>query len=384
MWLWRHRVGVQWGVGSGVWAAAFLSGACPTNHAARRHISPRTCAHLGQVRPSKQGPGGGEVGNEPIISDPTRLRALLLFSGPTGNKSTLGGHLRKSGWVEASEIDNDAETGGGWSHDLMNDAVFTSIMADAHAGKFDALVVAHPCSTFSVSRFFDASKSGNKDPGPPPVRTAEHPDGLPDDLIDPRHQKELKNSTKLLDRMVQVCIAAHSSTKKTTIVLENPSDRSIKGSNAYQDDVSNHGSLWATSQFKALKESIPLSSMCTFAQCMFNRGVTQKYTTLWYTNDAARLLDQLNKPAYQCNHSSPSEWAGGRGPNGEWLSAKSAAYPEALNAFLAQALTAARTGDPRPVDAVTKSRSAPSEKADGSALFLYRRLAAAYSRIIFE
>jgi len=271
----------EWGVGSGF----SLRGVSNKSRCAATHLpadlrAPRSSAPV-----------------KAIISDPTRLRALLLFSGPTGNKSTLGGHLRKSGWVEASEIDNDAETGGGWSHDLMNDAVFTSIMADAHAGKFDALVVAHPCSTFSVSRFFDASKSGNKDPGPPPVRTAEHPDGLPDDLIDPRHQKELKNSTKLLDRMVQVCIAAHSSTKKTTIVLENPSDRSIKGSNAYQDDVSNHGSLWATSQFKALKESIPLSSMCTFAQCMFNRGVTQKYTTLWYTNDAARLLDQLNKPA---------------------------------------------------------------------------------------
>ena len=101
--------------------------------------------------------------------------------------------------------------------------------------------------------------------------------------------------------MVQVCIAAHSSPKKTTIVLENPADRSVKGSNAYQKDVSNHGSLWATSQFKSLKDSIPLSSMCTFAQCMFNGGVKQKYTTLWYTNDAARLLDQLNQPAYQCN-----------------------------------------------------------------------------------
>ena len=72
---------------------------------------------------------------------------------------------------------------------------------------------------------------------------------------------------------------------------------------------------------------------------MFNGGFKQKYTTLWYTNDAARLLDQLGQPAYQCNHSSHSEWAGGRGPSGEWLSAKSAAYPEALNAFLAQALS---------------------------------------------
>ena len=334
----------------------------------RKPLAPATTKR--NAADTGQGPGGGEGGNQPILSDPTSLCALLLFSGPTGRTSTLGGHLKRSGWAEVSEIDNDAETGGGWSHDLMNDAVFTSIMADAHAGKFDALMVAHPCSTFSVSRHFDARNSGNKDSGPPPVRTAEYPDGLPDDLIDPRHQKELKQSIKLLDRMVQVCIAAHSSPKKTTIVLENPSDRSVKGSNAYQKDVSNHGSLWATSQFKSLKDSIPLSSMCTFAQCMFNGGVKQKYTTLWYTNDAARLLDQLNQPAYQCNHSSHSEWAGGRGPSGEWLSAKSAAYPEALNAFLAQALTAARTGDPRPVDAVTKSRSAPREKAAGSNDFL--------------
>jgi hypothetical protein len=47
-------------------------------------------------------------------------------------------------------------------------------------------MIAFPCSTFSVSRFFDATVDGH-DSGPPIVRDHDHPDGIPD--LDPKHVK---------------------------------------------------------------------------------------------------------------------------------------------------------------------------------------------------
>ena len=40
----------------------------------------------------------------------------------------------------------------------------------ASAGEFDGMMIAFPCSTASISRFFDASGGTGGDRGPPPVR----------------------------------------------------------------------------------------------------------------------------------------------------------------------------------------------------------------------
>ena len=59
-------------------------------------------------------------------------------------------------------FDNDGEEGGGWQHDLLNDSTYASLLSRAAAGEFDAIMVAFPCSTFSISRFFDAASSPTK------------------------------------------------------------------------------------------------------------------------------------------------------------------------------------------------------------------------------
>ena len=124
------------------------------------------------------------------------------------------------------------------------------------------------------------------------------------------------NANRMLDRMVEVMIAAYNSPRRTTLIVEHPSDRSIPGTAQHMADVS-HGSLWATSQFKRLQAAIPKSSMATFANCRLD-GDSQKYITLWYTNDAARVLDALNGPEYQCNHppGTHKSMAGGRDARG--------------------------------------------------------------------
>ena len=290
---------------------------------------------------------GGQDSSNPSTastSDRDSLCALNLFSGPYARAEGLSPRLKQQfGWRRVIDIDNDPDASGGWTHDLLNDETFSKVLMLATRGAFDAMMVAFPCSTFSASRLFPSNP-----PGPPPVRSKTHPDGLPDEEIDPKYKRELRLTNTLLERTVQIVVAARNSTRKTTIILENPADRSIPGTKQYGVDTAAHGSIWATEAFKQLASAIPDSSMVTFAYCRFGSDY-QKYTTLWYTNEAGPILDQLNSPVYQCNHARHPKVAGGRRPDGTWASAAAAAYPAQLNIRLAMALTLARTGDPSPV-----------------------------------
>ena len=316
-------------------------------------------------RPPKQptdeplGPGPrpappGESAQVPLsaINAPAaapKLRFLDLFSGPYQRANGFAAAMRGLGW-QGDQIDNDAEVGGGWSHALMNDEVYARIKQAAAAGTYDAIMIAFPCSTFSASRFFDASaRDPTKQPGPPPVRTLDYPDGLPPDQIDPLHIKELNYSNRLLDRAVDVAITARASQRSTSIALENPSLRSKVGTTPYASDLENHSSIFCTTAFDRLRSSIGPSSTCTFAYCRLG-GDFQKYTTLFYTNDMAPVLDKLNGPDFQCNHrpGTHRKVAGGYLPSGRWSTEEAAPYPTTLCARLAEAFTVGRTGSSRP------------------------------------
>ena len=183
------------------------------------------------------------------------------------------------------------------------------------------------------------------DRGPPIIRTHSHPNGLPEGEIDPKHIMELKLSNLLLKRTVDIAIAAVRSPARATIIIENPADRSPGASIASSDEFKDHGSLFQTDQFKRLVAEAGLTKHATFAYCMLG-APHQKYTTLYYTPDAAAVLDVLNGPEYQCCHErgSHKKRAGGRGPDGSFVSGEAVAYPDQLNSILARALTLARTG----------------------------------------
>jgi len=277
------------------------------------------------------------------------LHMLNLFSGEYDRTGGLLAILTDMGWSHVTQIDNDAQVGGGWKHDLLNDELYTTILADAKRGKYDSVMIAFPCSTFSIARLFDASDESN-DRGPPPVRDDKHPDGLPIDQIDPAHVAELQRANLLLDRSVEIAIAAYRSPRKSTIVFENPADRSVVGTTPYLEEYSMHGSLFATTAMKRLESAIGPLKSCTFAFCRLGSEM-QKYTTLVYTPDASTVLDQLSSPKYQCNHpkNSHTKTAGGRKASGGWASSDAAAYPDLVNRTLAMAFTKARTGSTRPV-----------------------------------
>ena len=276
------------------------------------------------------------------------LSFLNLFSGPYQNhrEGGLSKTLRAFGWDSVTDFDNDRDLGGGWQDDLLNDSRYTEVLHQARAGAYDSIHCAYPCVTTTVARCFDASGEGGGR-GPIPVRSAEYPDGLPN--LPPKYKRELLNANRLLDRTIEVLIAAHQSPRRTTICFEGPADRSISGTAQHMADVS-HGSVFATSQFKRLQAAIPKSSMATFANCRFD-ATSQKYMTVWYTNDAAPILDELNKPEFQCNHQPGTHQAvaGGRDAYGFWLSTDTAHYMPGFCAKLGMAFTLARTGDPTPL-----------------------------------
>ena len=303
------------------------------------------------------------------------LRFLSLFSGPYARADGLSAHLKRAGWESVEQIDNDGEHGGGWAHDLLNDATFSRLLARLSAGEYDALMIAFPCSTFAVTRLFDATDGDGGDRGPPIIRDYDHPDGLPEDEVDPKHRRELRESNKLLERVVQLAIAARGSPARTTIVVENPSDRSPGASIASAPEFKRHGSLFRTSAFKQLVAAADLASHATFAYCRLGSEY-QKYTTLYYSPEAGSVLDALDGPDYKCNHprGTHGKRAGGRGPDGKFVSADAAAYPEPLNVILSRAFTIARTGGtvvPRAPTTAGERRSAAqqpqSEQPDDAA-----------------
>ena len=313
----------------------------------------RSASHL---QPSLGGDHPTEVHIEPASSGTTSindtprriLNFLNLFSGPYKRANGLSDRIKYFGWNDVTDLDNDASTGGGWADDLMNDSKYSMLIKHAKEGKFDSMMIAFPCSTFSIARFFDAP-DGHGDRGPEPIRNSDHPDGIPEDRLNPNQIKELRATNRLLDRTVDLAIAARLSPAKTTIVFENPADRTTRGTPHFMEGIP-HGSLFATSQIKRFKQSVNDISEVTFAFCRFG-GDSQKYTTLLYTNDAATVLDQLSGSDYQCNHpprSHKTQIAGGRTDNG-WASAAEAAYPEQLCVRLAMAFTCARTGQVTPL-----------------------------------
>ena len=71
--------------------------------------------------------------------------------------------LPEVGWSTAQQIDNDSQLGGGWWHDVMNDSTYARLMDLATRGHWHGMMIAISCSTYSPTRFFDASKG---DPAP--------------------------------------------------------------------------------------------------------------------------------------------------------------------------------------------------------------------------
>eukprot|EP00900_Chrysochromulina_parva_P005823 jgi/Chrpa1/15241/Chrysochromulina_OHIO_Genome00022542-RA len=122
-------------------------------------------------------------------------------------------------------------------------------------------------------------------------------------------------------------------------VIENPADRGDRRSPAFWEKHADHAPLWLQPAVATAIAGAAGARKATFAQCAFG-ATTQKWTTVAYSSDLEGLLAPLRQRP--CDHGATAHdgRAHGRAADGSSLSAASAAYPLAMNAFLASALTA--------------------------------------------
>jgi len=169
------------------------------SHAARQPQHP-------SLRPDL--PSASAVANPSL--DGESLRLGLLFSGPHSRADGLPPHLKSRGWSHIELLGNN-ELGDGWAHDLLNDSTYAEYLLKATSGHFDAILTAFPCAAPSAT-----------------LRTKDFPDGLQHlDQIDPKLHEELRLSNLLLERVVNILIAARSSPKRTTGRGERAAVRSL-------------------------------------------------------------------------------------------------------------------------------------------------------------
>ena len=148
-------------------------------------------------------------------------KVLVLFSGPYNRPDSLAFFLKRNG-LDPELVDNGRD-GGDPNHDLLNDSFYHSLLARVQSGAFCCIFAAPPCSTFSVSRFYEP-KDGK--PGPQPVRDRKHPDGLPN--LSPSLKRELLEANGIVSRTCAILAAGWQS--GTQFAVESPIDR---GDEAY-------------------------------------------------------------------------------------------------------------------------------------------------------
>jgi transposase InsO family protein len=252
---------------------------------------------------------------------------LILFSGPLNRPDDIAARLRRRE-LEVECIDSHPTTGGGPSHDLLDDRVFQKILRACQVGTYRAIFASPPCSSFSVSRFFSAASSS--DGGPPPIRDRAHPEGL--DVIPPGHNRELTQSNELIRRTCLLLRAAKAA--GSDYIIEHPADRGAVSSPIFLHE--RHAPLWILPSVAALTAEHAAGSI-TFPQCSVG-AAAQKYTTLLHTAALGPLLGSLS--GLSCSHPTHSSHVGGQRTAVGWSSADSASYPAELNEILSGALAA--------------------------------------------
>ena len=189
--------------------------------------------------------------------------------------------------------------------------------------QYDAVFIATPCSSYSVAHR-------------PQLRSRRHPEGTPTTTAS--WAAYLAKHNRLAEWTARLIEAAGAA--GVPWALENPADRGQRGSPAWWPDKADHAPLWI--QPCILRASaLTAARSRTFSQCSFHASV-QKYTTVMHSP----LLDAQLGPldSRQCAHMAEgvahAHVAHGVDEGGRSRAAAAAAYPVALNEFLAEALLA--------------------------------------------
>ena len=156
----------------------------------------------------------------------------------------------------------------------------------------------------SVCRPIPKPETSDRDVSPSPQAETSARDVLARDVSSRRQTETSDRALGLIGRTTEIARLAILSPRRTTVIWENPAKRNVKGTTHFCEDLLKHSTVFFTTAFKGLMtDTVDVTSWksCTFAWCRFVSDA-QKYTTFWYTEDAAAGFDILNSPTYQCNH----------------------------------------------------------------------------------
>ena len=275
---------------------------------AERSLSSRLAACRSQATGTAASAGHRREG-----ADGDRPRALILFAGPPERDDGLAAYLQLLGF-DVVTIDTKE---GGAAHDVTRAEVAAELRARVHAGEFDVLIAAPPCQSFSIAHR-------------PRLRSAEHPEGLPTVPAEWRRYL-LKHN---LIAAFTFALADVAEEAGAMVIIENPAARSgppIGAAAAYWHSKRDHGSMWHT----GVARRTPRPAF-TFAQCAFGAPV-QKWTTIVASPAMAASLAGLHRRGCQHGAQRHPQQAHGRDEAGNARAERAAAYPRAMNAFLAAA-----------------------------------------------
>jgi hypothetical protein len=240
--------------------------------------------------------------------------ALIVFSGP-GAEDDLASRLRARG-VRVAAIDTKV---GGHDHDVLRPAVGDAVAAQVAGGDFDMVFIATPCESYSVQHR-------------PQLRSRRNPLGLPSAPAE--WQAYLSKHNRLAQFTARLVAAADAA--GAAWMVENPADRGDRESPAWWERYADHAPLWLVPAMAAALTAAGAGAI-TFAQCAFQAAV-QKWTTVAHAPCLGQALAELS--ARRCEHGRVAHEAraSGRAPDGTSRSAAAAAYPPAMNEFIAGAL----------------------------------------------
>ena len=276
-------------------------------------------------------------------------RVLVLFSGAYRRPDSLASFLHTFGY-EAVLVDNDREVGGGKSHDVLDDKFYSRLSDEVRSGHYCAIFAAPPCSTFCIGRTI-----GSKSDGPPAVRDRSHIHGLPG--LSRSRRREVTAANAIVARTC--ALLALGISVGCQFIIENPVDR---GDRSMPESFlsKSHGPLWLMPEVLSLQKLSGASSVhCP--QCLFG-SIYQKRTTFMYSPGFERWMAPLR--GLRCTHSSHVAAGGQRDVDGIWNSRDSAAYPPALNLYLARAISSLHSSfSPSPSDVHDEAAPQPQRDA---------------------
>ena len=248
--------------------------------------------------------------------------------------------------------------------DLLRGPPRLALLFQIDSGDFDAVFIGVPCATFSVALGADRDDAHV-------LRSWSEPDGLASLFGAARARLDAGNAHVSFS----VLVARRCLARQLPVIIENPHDRSVRGTMAFWPARAHLPPLWAHSEIVALREEAAAlhapMSLLSLPQCAFGRGPSGKlflkWTQLLCSPDVAARLGGLANLG--CGHGFHDKTVG-YDDNGVARSADAAAYPLQMNRTLFFGLTGARTAEPLiGVDAAARAPSPAPSSAAAPSLF---------------